>query len=171
VLALFLCARGHLAPELFARAVVAVYLAGLLSQLLASAPVITRAGLAPFALAQALVAWCWLCLHAKRLRDAGEGTDTAVAVALLYALAVLLLVLVLVLALVGDPFAEGANGAPGMRPAKVFVLFLPLAMLTSSTNLGLFDYVIIAALLLVALTVAVAIGFSVASFRRPRAVA
>jgi hypothetical protein len=169
VLALFLSARGHLAPELFARAVVAVYLAGLLLQLLASAPVIARAGLAPFALAQALVAWCWLCLHAKRLRDAGEGTDTAVAIALLYALAVLLFVLVL--ALVGDSFAEGATGAPGMRPANVFVLFLLLAMLTGDTNLGMFDYVIIAALLLVALTVAVAIGFSVASFRRPRAVA
>jgi hypothetical protein len=169
VLALFLSVRGHLAPEPFARAVVAVYLAGLLSQLLASAPIIARAGLAPFALAQALVAWCWLCLHAKRRRDAGEGTDTAVAIALLYALAVLLFVLVL--ALVGDPFAERATGTPDRRPANVFVLFLLLAMLTGDSTLGLFDYVIIAALLLVALTVAVAIGFSVASFRRPRAVA
>jgi len=169
VLALFLCARGHLAPELFARAVVAVYLAGLLSQLLASAPVMARAGLAPFVLAQAFVAWSWLCLHAKRLRDAGEGTDTAVVIALLYALAVLLFVLVF--ALVGDPVAAGATGASGMRPASAFVLLLLLATLAGDTNLGLFDYVIIAALLLVGLTVALAIGFSVASFRRPRAVA
>jgi hypothetical protein len=46
-----------------------------------------RAGLAPFALAQALAAWCWYCLHAKRARDAGEDTLAALAVAGLYALA------------------------------------------------------------------------------------
>jgi hypothetical protein len=82
--ALLLSPRGCLAPAPFAHGVSAVYLAAFLSQLLAAPPVVLRAGLAPFALAQALAAWCWYCLHAKRARDAGGDTLAALAIAGLY---------------------------------------------------------------------------------------
>ena len=53
-LALFFSGFGRLAPKPFARAVVAVYVAAFLSQLLISTPVMLRIGLAAFALVQAL---------------------------------------------------------------------------------------------------------------------
>src|SRR5262249_42605091 len=86
-LALFFSARGRLAPRAFAASAAAVYGTAFLSQLLISAPVMLHAGLAPFALVQAIATWSWFCLHAKRLRDADRGIGVAVAIAVLYALA------------------------------------------------------------------------------------
>src|SRR5262249_57843754 len=86
-LALFFRARGRVAPRAFAAAVVAVYGAAFLSQLLISAPVMLRAGFAPFALAQAIATWSWFCLHTKRLRDADRTIGAAGAIAVLYSLA------------------------------------------------------------------------------------
>ena len=91
LLALFFSAFGRLAPKPFARAVIAVYVAAFLSQLLISPPVMLRLGLAPFALVQAMAMWAWFCLHAKRLRDADRPLSPAVAIAVLYALAMILL--------------------------------------------------------------------------------
>src|SRR5215472_13204020 len=68
-LALFFSARGRLAPRAFAAGAAAVYGTAFLSQLLISAPVMLHAGLAPFALVQAIATWSWFCLHAKRLRE------------------------------------------------------------------------------------------------------
>ena len=76
-LALFFSTRGRVAPRAFAAAVVAVYGAAFLSQLLISAPVMLHAGLVPFALVQAIATWSWFCLHAKRLRDADRGIGAA----------------------------------------------------------------------------------------------
>ncbi|MBV8420984.1 MAG: hypothetical protein JOZ26_13320, partial [Hyphomicrobiales bacterium] len=69
-LAVFFSARGRLAPRAFAAGAAVVYGTALLSALLISPPVMLRAGLAPFAFVQAIAIWCWLCLHASRLRDA-----------------------------------------------------------------------------------------------------
>jgi len=165
--ALLFSPRGRLAPAPFARAVSAVYLAAFLSQLLAAPPVVARAGLAPFALVQALAVWCWYCLHAKRARDAGEDTLAALAFAGLYALAVVLLVLML--ALIADPFPGNAASAPAAGLAD-FIVWLPLlAMLTGDPHPGLFGYVAIAALILVVVTMLVAIAFSIIVGRRPSA--
>ena len=165
--ALLFSPRGRLAPRPFARGVSAVYLAAFLSQLLAAPLMVVRAGLAPFALAQALAAWCWYCLHAKRARDAGEDTLAALAVAGLYALAVVLFVLML--ALVADSFPGNATSAPAAGPAD-FIVWLPLlAMLTGDPHPGLFGYVAIVALILVVVTMLVAIAFSIVMWRRPSA--
>src|SRR5258708_29798815 len=86
-LALFFSARGRLAPRAFAAGAAVVYGTAFLSFLLISPPAMLRAGLAPFALVQAIALWCWFCLHAKRLRDADRGTGVAAAIAVLYALA------------------------------------------------------------------------------------
>src|SRR5262249_52026236 len=109
-LALFFSARGRVAPRAFAAAVMAVYGAAFLSQLLTSAPVMLRAGLAPFALAQAIATWSWLCLHAKRLRDADRAIGAAVAIAVLYALAVILFLLLVALIM---PLGDAAQAASG----------------------------------------------------------
>ena len=141
--ALLFSPRGRLAPAPFARAVSAVYLAAFLSQLHAAPPVVARAGLAPFALVQAL------------------------AVAGLYALAVVLFVLML--ALIANPFPGNAASAPAAGLAD-FIVWLPLlAMLTGDPHPGLFGYVAIAALLLVVVTMLVAIAFSIIVGRRPSA--
>ena len=166
-LALLLSPRGRLSSKPFARGVTAVYLAAFLSQLLAAPPVIAHAGLAPFALAQALATWCWLCLHAKRLRDAGEGADAAIAIAGLYALAVVLFLLML--ALIADPVPKDATSAPGAKPADFVVWFLLVALLTGDPDLELFGYVVIVVLMLVVITIVVAIAFSIVTFRRPSA--
>jgi hypothetical protein len=56
-LALFFSGFGRLAPKPFARAVVAVYVAAFLSQLLISPPVLPRMGLAAFALGREPIKW------------------------------------------------------------------------------------------------------------------
>ena len=56
-LALFLSSSGRIAPRAFALAIILVYVAGFLSQILLGAPVIARSGLWPFALTQGVLTW------------------------------------------------------------------------------------------------------------------
>ncbi len=85
---------GRIRPGCFATAVLTVYVFGLAAQLLTVPVVLSRAGLWPFVLAQALLTWIWFVLHAKRLRDASRGTALAQGIAVIHALAVALLILV-----------------------------------------------------------------------------
>ena len=64
---------GRLRPQAFAVAAIAVYAAGLASQLLTTPRVIARDGLWPFAMVQVVLVWVWFSLHAKRLRDADRS--------------------------------------------------------------------------------------------------
>ena len=160
-LAVFFSARGRLAPRAFAAGAAVVYGTALLSALLISPPVLLRAGLAPFALVQAIAIWCWLCLHAKRLRDADRQVGVAVAIAVLYALAVILFLLLVALIM---PFGDAAQRA---RAEDVPVLSLLIATLTAET--GIFAYVAAAILALVAAPVPMAIGFSIWAATRPAA--
>ena len=160
-LAVFFSARGRLAPRAFAAGAAVVYGTALLSALLISPPVLLRAGLAPFALVQAIAIWCWLCLHAKRLRDADRQVGVAVAIAVLYALAVILFLLLVALIM---PFGDAAQRA---RAEDVPVLSLLIATLTAET--GIFAYVAAAILALVVAPVPVAIGFSIWAATRPAA--
>src|SRR3954447_12350504 len=111
-LAFFFSGFGRLAPKPFARAVVAVYAAAFLSQLLISPPML-RIGLAAFALVQAMAMWAWFCLHAKRLRDADRPIGPAVAILVLYALAMILLLLIIALVVGMAPGADGATAGGG----------------------------------------------------------
>jgi uncharacterized membrane protein YhaH (DUF805 family) len=160
-LAVFFSARGHLAPRAFAAGVAVVYGTAFLSLLLISPPVMLRAGLAPFALVQAIAIWCWCCLHAKRLRDAGRRIGVAVAIAALYALAVILFLLLVALIM---PFGDVAQTARGDD-----VPALPLFIATLTAETGIFAYVAAAILTLVVAPVPMAIGFSIWAATRPAA--
>jgi len=160
-LAVFFSARGRLAPRAFAASAAVVYGAAFLSPFLISPPVMLRAGLAPFALVQAIAIWCWFCLHAKRLRDADRRIGVAVAIAVLYALAVVLFLLLVALTI---PFGDVAQTA---RAGDVPALPLLIATLTAET--GIFAYVAAAILALVVAPVPMAIGFSIWAATRPAA--
>jgi uncharacterized membrane protein YhaH (DUF805 family) len=160
-LAVFFSARGRLAPRAFAASAAVVYGTASLSLLLISPPVMLRAGLAPFALVQAIAIWCWFCLHAKRVRDADRQVGVAVAIAVLYALAVILFLLLVALIMPFDDAAETARA--GDVPA------LPLLIATLTAETGIFAYVAAAILALVVAPVPMAIGFSIWAATRPAA--
>jgi uncharacterized membrane protein YhaH (DUF805 family) len=160
-LAVFFSARGRLAPRAFAASAAVVYGTAFLSLLLISPPVMLPAGLVPFALVQAIAIWCWFCLHAKRLRDAGRRIGVAVAIAVLYALAVVLFLLLVALIM---PFGDIAQAARADD-----VPALPLLIATLSAETGIFAYVAVAILALVVAPVPMAIGFSIWAATRPAA--
>ncbi len=87
---------GRIQPQAFVAAVIAVYVAGAASQWLTMPEAVARGGLWLFAALQALLAWLWFALHAKRLRDAGRAIGLAAGVAILYALSIVLLLIVAV---------------------------------------------------------------------------
>jgi uncharacterized membrane protein YhaH (DUF805 family) len=93
-LSLVLTSTGHIGPRCFAAAMAAAYGLGLGAQWLTVPEVLSRAGLWPFLLAQALLTWVWFALHAKRLRDAGRGIALAQGIAAIHVLAIALLILV-----------------------------------------------------------------------------
>lgn len=128
VLHLIFGAAGRLAPGCFAAAVVAVYVFGLAAQWLTVPAVLSRVGLWPFLLAQALLTWIWFALHAKRLRDAGGGVAAAQAVAVIHALAVALLVLV------GAFFLDGVAASGVSLPGSILLLRQLFEMLRTSVD-------------------------------------
>ncbi|HEY6992737.1 MAG TPA: hypothetical protein VH397_03420 [Xanthobacteraceae bacterium] len=150
-LALWFSASGRMAPKPFACAMLVVYAAALLSLLLMPAPVTSWAGLLPFALVQALAAWAWFCLNAKRLRDAGRDVGAAAAIALLYALAIVLFLLTVTLVMpLGGAARTPDAGWSGL-----------LAIARSASDLGLFAYVGAGLLALVLAPMLIAIVFSI----------
>lgn len=158
-LALFFSARGRLTPRAFAAGVAAVYATAFFSQLLISAPVMVRAGLAPFAIVQAIATWSWFCLHAKRLRDADRGVGAAVAIAVLYALAVILFLLLLALMM---PLGDAAQTASAGNGLALYSLITTLM-----ADPGLFAYVAAGIFALVFAPVPIAIGLSIWAATRP----
>jgi uncharacterized membrane protein YhaH (DUF805 family) len=160
-LALFFSARGRLAPRAFAAGAAAVYGTAFLSQLLISPSIMLHAGLAPFALVQAITTWFWFCLHAKRLRDADRGIGAAVAIAVLYALAVILFLLLVALIMPPGDAAQTASAGN--------VLAVYLRMTTLIADSGLFAYVAVGIFALVVAPVPMAIALSIWAATRPAA--
>lgn len=163
-LALFFSGFGRLAPKPFARAVVAVYVAAFLSQLLISPPVMLRIGLAAFALVQAMAMWAWFCLHAKRLRDADRPLSPAVAIAVLYALGMILLILIIVL-LAG--MAPGGVEAPRGAATDVLISSYLVTVLAGDPDPGFFAFVAAGVFALIFAPMLIAIGFSIQTANRP----
>jgi uncharacterized membrane protein YhaH (DUF805 family) len=137
---------GRMAPRAFAAAIVAVYLAGFLSQVLLAEPLTARFGLWPFVAVQAALLWAWFALHAMRLHDAGRDSAPAAGVALLYGLAIVLLVLVI--------------GAMGVSDSRLFVVVALVLQMLNDPEIEGFDFVLLGLMALVTLPVLVAIGFS-----------
>jgi uncharacterized membrane protein YhaH (DUF805 family) len=109
---------GRLQPQPFVLAVLVIYIAGVVAQWLTAPEVLARAGLWPFAAAQAVLIWIWYALHARRLRDAGRSVGIAAGAAILYALAVVLLLIVATAFFTTTPSAihgnANATGALGL---------------------------------------------------------
>lgn len=137
---------GPMAPRAFAIAIVAVYLAGFLSQVLLAEPLTVRFGLWPFVAVQAALLWMWFALHAMRLRDAGRDSATAAGVALLYGLAIVLLVLVIVVM--------------GASDSHLFVVVALVGQILDDPEIEGFDFVLLGLMALVAVPILVAIVFS-----------
>src|ERR1043166_6567627 len=93
LLNLFTTTQGRLARKPFWLGLIAIYAAGLAAQVLLDGPVRARAGLTPFAVAQAVLLWAWLSIHIKRLRAAGQGPAGAIGVAVVYGLSLCLLLM------------------------------------------------------------------------------
>lgn len=150
---------GRVARRDFAIAVLCVYLASFLSQILLAAPVTARVGPWLFLAMQAMLLWVWFCLHARRLRDAGRGIETAGGIALLYALAMVLLVLVAVAA----PDPDQPGGARGAI-AGIIQLFAVLALfgqIFGDPQMSGFGFVLAGLAAIILVPIAVAVGFSI----------
>jgi len=106
LLNLFTTTQGRLARKPFWLGLIAVYVAAFVAQALLEDAIRARAGLTPFAVAQAVLLWAWLAIHIKRLRDAGQGPAGAIGVAVVYALALALLLMLIA-------FLTNPNAPPG----------------------------------------------------------
>jgi uncharacterized membrane protein YhaH (DUF805 family) len=162
-LTLGLSASGRIAPRPFTVAAIAVYLLGFASQVLLAEPTLARAGVWPFALAQAVLLWVWFALHSRRLRDAERGIGAAIGIALVNVLSVLLLLLVIGLFLTPPP-AEDTTGS--VLGTWVFIIFL-FGILSSAPALGFLGFILLAAVFAVLSPILVAIGFSFWAGTRP----
>jgi uncharacterized membrane protein YhaH (DUF805 family) len=63
LLNLFTTTQGRLARKPFWLGLVAIYVAALVAQALLEDAIRVRAGLTPFAVAQAVLLWAWLAIH------------------------------------------------------------------------------------------------------------
>ena len=138
---------GRLRPQAFAVAAIAVYAAGLASQLLTTPRVIARDGLWPFAMVQVVLVWVWFSLHAKRLRDADRSIGLAAAASVLYILAVVLLLMVA--ASFVDPSTADAGGPNATSALALILLVWITAILSNSAGYDLV-WVVIAILTVLA---------------------
>jgi hypothetical protein len=155
--------QHRLAPGRFLIGVGLVYLLGLLSQTLLSAPVTARLGVVPFALAQAALIGAWIVLHRLRLRDAGRPAAIVTGIAAIYALEVVLLIIV-----VGLMLGSGGGGAGREATLlNVFVILSLLTLLSSDIQFGAPQIWIAAIMVLLALPVIIGLGFSAWTATRP----
>jgi uncharacterized membrane protein YhaH (DUF805 family) len=118
--------NGRLARGPFVPAVIAVYVASFLSQVLLSPSVTARAGVALFVLTQIVLIWIWMVLHTRRLRDAGRPTGIVIGIAMIYVLEVALLVLLVWLILGTAGPTGGASSEASIFHLFVFLYFLGL---------------------------------------------
>lgn len=165
-LRVLLSPSGLLAPQAFLLCAVAVYLGGIASQALTLRAVLLRAGLWPFAAAQAVLIWIWLVVHVKRLRDAGRPVGLAIGASVLYALAVVLLLLVAA-AFFPMPDALSGNGSANTALGLILLLWVVAALAGApSYDLGWLMVAILMASALLPPLIAVAVTLWAAT--RPR---
>lgn len=116
---------GDIEQRPYARALVALLIGAVLSNML-SAPVVTASfGIWPFVVTQFALLWFWFALTAKRLRNAERSVLGVTAVALIAVIAVVLLAVVL--ALQSSDLEAGA-AAPWI-PASIGTLIYPFVFL------------------------------------------
>ena len=160
--------NGRLARGPFVLAVIAVYLASFVSQMLLSAPVTAQVGVAPFVLVQVALIWLWIVLHTRRLRDAGRPTGIVIGIAMIYVLEVVLLVLLiwLILGTVGP--GGGAGSEAGMF--HLFIILYLLGQMTGDPALGVLQIWMMGLVAMLLLPVAIAVIFSLWTATRTNAI-
>jgi uncharacterized membrane protein YhaH (DUF805 family) len=158
---------GRLAPQPFVVAAIVVYVSGAAAQGLTVPDVIARAGLWPFATAQAVLIWIWYALHARRLHDAGSTQVLAAGTAVLYALAVVLLLIVATAFFTTAPTAiHGNANATGALGLILVLIVIETLAGASSYDIG---WAVVAILVVLALLpVLLAVGVTLLAATRPR---
>ena len=150
---------GRTARNPFAMGAVLVYVLILASYLLVSQPVVTRSGVAPFALVQVALTYAWYALHARRLRDAGYGPGWALVIAIVYCLGVALFLLV-------DQVLSAMEPKPG---ATFFLLLIVLFFAAVfAGHPGPLVGVAVVLLFVIVTPLLIALGFSIWAGTRPR---
>lgn len=151
---------GRTARNPFAMSAVLVYVLIVASYLLVSQPVVTRSGVAPFALVQVALTYAWYALHARRLRDAGYGPGWALVIAILYCLGVALFLLLAAFVSVLD------NGKDGSTLGLLLILLFIVAVLAGDPSP--LAGVALVLLFVIVTPLLIAIGFSIWTGTRPR---
>jgi uncharacterized membrane protein YhaH (DUF805 family) len=171
MLELFTSASGRIARKPFWIGVVIVYVASFLTQFLFAAPLMVRASVVPFLVAQVVVAWAWYALHAKRLRDAGRTTGSAVALTVLYGLAVMLLCLVVIAAMATGSNAPQPGGGQPAPPTvfDMFLLLFLLGMILGEPSLGIWGFILLGVIAIVLLPIVIAFAYTIFVGTRPSA--
>ena len=73
LLSLFTTTQGRLARKPFWLALIAIYVAAFVAQALLEDAIRMRAGLTPFAVAQAVLLWAWLAIPSSGCATQGRG--------------------------------------------------------------------------------------------------
>jgi uncharacterized membrane protein YhaH (DUF805 family) len=167
ILRLLFSPHARLAPQSFVAIAIAIYAAGGASQLLTTPAAIARAGLWPFALAQALLIWVWFAVHAKRLSDAGRSVGLAAGVAVLYTLSALLLVIVA--AAFYGPVAGTVPDANAASALGLILLVSILAILLGSPHYDLSSLLVVLLVLLAVVPIVLAVCLTVWAAMLPSA--
>ena len=165
LLNLFTTTQGRLARKPFWLSLIAIYLAGFAAQALLDGTVRARAGLTPFAAAQAALLWAWLAIHIKRLRDAGQGPAGAIGVAVIYALALALLLMLI--AFLTNPNATGGEAERSAGEAAFGLMLLIIIFgLLFSPDFGTFMTILKVLIFIACLPALVSFVFSVVTGAR-----
>jgi hypothetical protein len=155
---------GRLEPRAFVFAAIVVYALGLAAQWLTMPEILLRAGIWPFAVAQALMVWVWYVLHARRLRDAGRPVDIAAGAALLYGLSIVLLLIVTIGYF--KPYA-GAVDPNATAALNIILLIMVVSALTQSASHDVGALIVTVLMVLALLPVIVAVAVTLWAATRP----
>ncbi len=153
---------GRLAPGPFVLAVLAVYIASFVSQMLLSAPVTARLSIIPFVVVQAVLIWLWIVLHQRRLRDAGRPSGVAIGIAMIYVIEVVLMILLIWT--LTSPAGE-ASGNAGVF--HLFAIVYLIGMMLGESQLGVLQFWLVGFAVLMFLPVLIAAIFSIWTATRP----
>ena len=155
---------GRLEPRAFVFAAIVVYALGVAAQWLTMPDILLRAGIWPFAVAQALLVWAWYVLHARRLRDAGRPVDLAAGAALLYGLSIVLLLIVTIGYF--KPYA-GAVDPNATAALNIILLIMVVSALTQSASHDVGVLIVTVLMVLALLPVIVAVAVTLWAATRP----
>jgi len=152
-------------PGPFAVSALIIYVLSFVSQMLLSAPVVSRLTVVPFIAAQGVLIGLWIVLHRRRLNDAGRPWGTVIGIAAVYALEIALLVILAVF--IGSlNTADDSGVTGGDRMLSLFLIFYLLALFNGD-GFGTLQLWLLGFLAIMLLPVVIAVCFSIWAGTRP----